>query len=163
MDDILLAAKKQEQLTDLQSSAISSLQNYGLSLAPEKNLIAEPWKYLGLITSQKQVRPQKTQLQNKVENLTDVQKLMGSINWLINKGLTNLQVQPLLEMLKGSENPTDVCKMIPKAFLFLRWLRKLWVRNLTLVQWSDQWEDPLHILEWLFLPFRPIKTTPGLF
>lgn len=93
MDDILLAAKKQEQLTDLQSSAISSLQNYGLSLAPEKNLIAEPWKYLGLITSQKQVRPQKTQLQNKVENLTDVQKLMGSINWLINKGLTNLQVQ----------------------------------------------------------------------
>lgn len=124
MDDILLAAKKQEQLTDLQSSAITSLQNYGLSLAPEKNLIAEPWKYLGLITSQKQVRPQKTQLQNKVENLTDVQKLIGSINWLINKGLTNLQVQPLLEMLKGSENPTDVCKMIPKALSILEMVEK---------------------------------------
>lgn len=36
MDGILLAAKKQEQLTDLQPSAITSLQNYGLSLAPEK-------------------------------------------------------------------------------------------------------------------------------
>lgn len=65
------------------------------------------------------MKPQKTQLQNKVENFTDVQKLTGSINWLINKALTNLQLQPLLEMLKGSENPTDVCKLTPEALSIL--------------------------------------------
>lgn len=58
-DDILLAAKEQEQLADLQSFAVKSLQNYGLSLAPEKIQTLEPWKYLRLIASQKQVRPQK--------------------------------------------------------------------------------------------------------
>ena len=32
-----------------------------------------------------------------------------------------------------------------------------------LAQWNPDWQDPLHVLEWVFLPFRPKKTAPGLF
>lgn len=187
MDDILLAAKEQEQLTDLQSFAITSLKSYGLCLAPGKIQTFEPWKYLGLIVSQNQARPQKIQLQNKVKNLTDVQKLMGSINWIRpSLGLMNSQLQPLLEMLKGSDNPTDVRVLSPEALSALekveKALRDKFVSRIDLtqvvqvfilidkmipfgilVQWNGQWKDPLHILEWLFLPFRPVKTDPGIF
>ncbi|TRZ08158.1 hypothetical protein HGM15179_018951 [Zosterops borbonicus] len=24
-------------------------------------------------------------------------------------------------------------------------------------QWNDEWSDPLHILEWVFLPYQPQK------
>lgn len=37
MNNILLAAKEQEQLTNLQYFAVTFLQNHGLSLAPQKN------------------------------------------------------------------------------------------------------------------------------
>ena len=32
-----------------------------------------------------------------------------------------------------------------------------------IAQWNSDWPDPLHVLEWAFLPFRPKKTAPGLF
>ncbi|RMC21709.1 hypothetical protein DUI87_02577 [Hirundo rustica rustica] len=30
-------------------------------------------------------------------------------------------------------------------------------------QWNDDWTDPLHILEWVFLPHQPHKTATALF
>ncbi|TRZ07550.1 hypothetical protein HGM15179_019557 [Zosterops borbonicus] len=30
-------------------------------------------------------------------------------------------------------------------------------------QWSDKWSDPLHVLEWVFLPHQPQKTATALF
>lgn len=122
IDDILLAAKKQEQWTKLQSFAITSLKSYSLCVTPEKIQTVEPWKYLSLIVSQKQVRPQKIQLQNKVENLTNVQKLMRSINWIRPYlKLTNLQLEPLLEILKGSDNPV----LTPKTLSVLEKVEKV--------------------------------------
>lgn len=32
-----------------------------------------------------------------------------------------------------------------------------------IAQWNSDWSDPLHVLEWAFLPFRPNKTAPGIF
>ncbi|RMC20514.1 hypothetical protein DUI87_01365 [Hirundo rustica rustica] len=30
-------------------------------------------------------------------------------------------------------------------------------------QWNDDWTDPLHVLEWVFLPHQPHKTATALF
>lgn len=56
--------------------------------------------------------------------MTDVQKLMASINWIRPYlRLTNLQLQPLLEMLKGSENSTDVGELTSEALSVLEMVK----------------------------------------
>lgn len=32
-----------------------------------------------------------------------------------------------------------------------------------LAQWNSHWQDPLHVLEWAFLPFKTKETASGLF
>ncbi|NWQ98006.1 POK6 protein, partial [Burhinus bistriatus] len=55
-----------------------------------------------------QVMPQPVKLNLEVKTLNDVQKLMGSLNWIRPYlGLTNSQLQPLLELLKNSNDPTE--------------------------------------------------------
>ncbi|NXJ81431.1 POK6 protein, partial [Trogon melanurus] len=56
-----------------------------------------PWKYLGMIVTNTQVMPQPVKLDVQIRTLNDVQKLMGSLNWIRPYlGLTNSQLQPLL-------------------------------------------------------------------
>ncbi|KFW86786.1 hypothetical protein N305_06571, partial [Manacus vitellinus] len=101
MDDILLAASKEEQLNELETLTRQSLQQFGLIISPEKVQKIEPWKYLGLIVTARRVMPQPVKLNIDVQTLTDVQKLMGAINWIRPYlGLTNTQLRPLLELLK---------------------------------------------------------------
>ncbi|NXL84247.1 POK18 protein, partial [Alectura lathami] len=99
-----------------------------------------------------------------------VQKLVGSINWIRPYlGITNTQLAPLLELLQGSENPTDkrsfsdaakqVIETVETALksksvaridltvcvqLFI--LKDHEVPYGILCQWNDNWEDKLHIL-----------------
>ncbi|NWX52875.1 POK18 protein, partial [Steatornis caripensis] len=48
------------------------------------------------------VSPQLIKLKQDVKTMNDVQKLAGMLNWLRPYlGLTNEQIQPLLQLLKG--------------------------------------------------------------
>ncbi|NXF63961.1 POK18 protein, partial [Ciccaba nigrolineata] len=57
-----------------------------------------PWKYLGMTVTSKQVTvPQPVKFDLEIKTLNDVQKLVGSLNWIRPYlGLTNSQLQPLL-------------------------------------------------------------------
>ncbi|NXE95052.1 POK6 protein, partial [Menura novaehollandiae] len=56
-----------------------------------------PWKYLGMIVTTRTVTPQPVKLNVTVQTLNDVQKLIGSLNWIRPYlSLTNSQLQPLL-------------------------------------------------------------------
>ncbi|NWX93940.1 POK18 protein, partial [Nothoprocta ornata] len=56
-----------------------------------------PWKYLGLKITAWRVTPQPIKLSVNIQTLTDVQKLVGSLNWIRPYlGLTHSQLQPLL-------------------------------------------------------------------
>ncbi|NXK43690.1 POK11 protein, partial [Piprites chloris] len=180
MDDILLAAADKEQLNELEMEAKKQLQTFGLIIAPEKVQRQHPWKYLGLQITQHTVAPQPIQLAVDVKTLTDVQKLVGSINWIRPYlGLTNTQLAPLFELLKHSTNPQEPRHLTDAATQALQQvelaLHSKFVSRIDptqevqlfvlidhlapfglLVQWCDQWPDPLHILEWLFLPFKSL-------
>ncbi|NXG70687.1 POK25 protein, partial [Baryphthengus martii] len=41
-----------------------------------------PWKYLGWTLLQRSIRPQKLRLANDISALNDLQKLLGTINWI---------------------------------------------------------------------------------
>ncbi|KFP14580.1 hypothetical protein Z169_11651, partial [Egretta garzetta] len=102
MDDILLAASSKELLDTVEKDARHSLLEFGLVIAPEKVQWQEPWKYLGMNVLKRTVSPQPIQLKLEVKTLNDVQKLAGMLNWLRPYlGLTNEQMQPLLQLLKG--------------------------------------------------------------
>ncbi|XP_010579894.1 PREDICTED: endogenous retrovirus group K member 11 Pol protein-like [Haliaeetus leucocephalus] len=187
MDDILLASDNKEQLNDMENLARNLLQQYGLVIAPEKVQKIAPWKYLGMTITSKQVVPQPVKLNLAVKTLNDVQKLMGSLNWIRPYlGLTNSQLQPLLDLLKHSNDPTEprilnkealnVIHMVEQC-IYKKFVSRIDLSQLVqffvlidktvpfgaLVQWNSEWDDPLHILEWMFLSFRPRKTASGLF
>ncbi|NWY53886.1 POK8 protein, partial [Chionis minor] len=41
-----------------------------------------PWKYLGWILVTTSIKPQPLTINNDIKTLNDVQKLMGTINWV---------------------------------------------------------------------------------
>ncbi|XP_017677374.1 PREDICTED: endogenous retrovirus group K member 25 Pol protein-like [Lepidothrix coronata] len=47
IDDILLAAESKEQLAQLHRTVKATLSRHGLEVAPEKEQMTMPWKYLG--------------------------------------------------------------------------------------------------------------------
>ncbi|NWZ53087.1 POK7 protein, partial [Haliaeetus albicilla] len=96
--------------------------------------------------------------------------LMGFLNWIRPYlGLTNSQLQPLLELLKNSNDPTEP-RILNKEALNVIHMVEQCIRNKFvsridlsqlvrffvlidktvpfggLVQWNSEWDDPLHIL-----------------
>ncbi|NXA10991.1 POK6 protein, partial [Sapayoa aenigma] len=52
-----------------------------------------PWKYLGMIVTKRQARPQPIKLNIEIRTLNDVQKLIGALNWIRPYlGLSNSQL-----------------------------------------------------------------------
>ncbi|NXF89782.1 POK10 protein, partial [Eubucco bourcierii] len=51
------------------------------------------------------IEPQNVKLQTQISKLHDVQKLLGSINWLRSLlGISNSDLAPLFDLLKGDTN-----------------------------------------------------------
>ncbi|NWZ50434.1 POK7 protein, partial [Haliaeetus albicilla] len=103
-----------------------------------------------------------------------VQKLMGSLNWIRPYlGLTNSQLQPLLDLLKHSNDPTEPRILNKEALnealnvihtveqcIYKKFVSRIDLSQLVqffvlidktvpfgaLVQWNSEWDDPLHIL-----------------
>ncbi|RMC00151.1 hypothetical protein DUI87_23562 [Hirundo rustica rustica] len=187
MDDILVATPTQEELLRLQPQLLNALHSLGLQVAPEKVQQQPPWKYLGVKILKRTIHHQEVQFVQSVKRLNDAQKLVGVITWLCPYlGLTTAQLSPLFELLKGDTDLKSPCELTPEARKVLEEVQQavsacqvyriepsidvtVFITTPDLHptgiigQWNDDWTDPLHILEWVFLPHQPHKTATVLF
>ncbi|NWX43736.1 POK18 protein, partial [Steatornis caripensis] len=107
MDDILVAGKELEHQSVFvelgPKITIKGRRQTGLKIAPEKVQRQAPWRYLGWVITGSAVRPQKILLTTKIRTLSDVQKLMGDIQWVRSVvGVTNDDLSPLMSLLGSS-------------------------------------------------------------
>ncbi|NXF40127.1 POK18 protein, partial [Nyctibius bracteatus] len=66
------------------------------------------WKYLGISLTKSTVRPQKLEIRANIKTLSDVQKLVGDVQWIRTVcGITNADLQPLFEMLQKGSAPQE--------------------------------------------------------
>ncbi|RMC20113.1 hypothetical protein DUI87_00959 [Hirundo rustica rustica] len=187
MDDILVATPTQEELLRLQPQLLNALHLHGLQVAPEKVQQQPPWKYLGVKILERTIRHQEVQFVQSVKTLNDAQKLVGVITWLRPYlGLTTAQLSPLFELLKGDTDLKSPRELTPEARKVLEEVQQavsacqvyriepsidvtVFITTPDLHptgiigQWNDDWTDPLHVLEWVFLPHQPHKTATALF
>lgn len=132
----------------------------------------------------KTIQPQPIQFSTKLENLNDAQKLLGTINWVRPYlGVNSSQLALLFDLLKGDPELTSPGKLTPDAKAALETVEQAitnrqvhWIcpevcitiffiiadSHVTGIigQWNTQWPDPLHILQWVFLPHRSKKSAP---
>jgi len=108
MDDILFC--QQEAFNNDSLTQLSTvLARKGLVVAPEKVQQSTPWKYLGWRISDAKIQPQKVELATNLHTLTDVQTLLGDIQWVRNcAGISNADIAPLTLLLRGSHPSTAV-------------------------------------------------------
>ncbi|RMC16812.1 hypothetical protein DUI87_06065 [Hirundo rustica rustica] len=156
-------------------------------VAPEKVQQQPPWKYLGVKILERTIRHQEVQFVQSVKTLNDAQKLVGVITWLHPYlGLTTAQLSPLFELLKGDTDLKSPRELTPEARKVLEEVQQavsacqvyriepsidvtVFITTPDLHptgiigQWNDDWTDPLHVLEWVFLPHQPHKTATALF
>ncbi|KFZ51903.1 hypothetical protein N338_01038, partial [Podiceps cristatus] len=106
MDDILVAAQHHEVMEEA-VALVTAANKAGLCNAPEKIQKTPPWKYLGWHIRAQTIVPQPLQIQTDIKILHDVQKLLGTINWVRPLlGISNTDLSPLFKLLKGD---TDLC------------------------------------------------------
>ncbi|KFQ99523.1 hypothetical protein N306_09305, partial [Opisthocomus hoazin] len=116
MDDILLAAETQNVLLTAFAKLESSLKIYGLQIAPEKVQTEQPWKYVGWKLFTSQVFPQPLRIVDQVITLHDLQKLLGTINWVqLLLGITTEELSPLFTLSKGDSDLLSSRKLMPEA------------------------------------------------
>ncbi|KFO54409.1 hypothetical protein N302_00928, partial [Corvus brachyrhynchos] len=105
MDDILIAAEKQEGRPGLnQTRHTPTVTQVGLCVAPEKIQHQPPWKYLGWRIRTQTISPQPLPIQSDIRTLHDAQKILGTINWVRPLGIFNVDLGPLFAFLKGEPN-----------------------------------------------------------
>ncbi|NXH96645.1 POK18 protein, partial [Pachycephala philippinensis] len=104
MDDILLAAKEHSVLCSIQVAVIQAVQAAGLIVAPKKVQQQALWHYLGRKITQQTFYPQPLKFCVKDNStLNDLQKLLGSLNWLRPiLGLSTEPLHPLFDLLRGN-------------------------------------------------------------
>lgn len=182
MDDILVAAQHREIMEEAVALVTTAVTSAGLCIAPEKIQELPPWRYLGWRIRAQTISPQPLQLRTNIQNLHDVQKLLGTINWVRPLlGISNATLKPLFDLLKGDMDLCSPRSLDPEASDALqrvtgaitsrqahRWAPEipfyLIILNHTrqpyalIFQWDDQEPDPLLIIEWVFLPNQPAKT-----
>ncbi|KAF1486872.1 hypothetical protein FQV17_0000474, partial [Megadyptes antipodes antipodes] len=103
MDDILIARRDPKELATVMTDMLEGLKKYSLQIAPEKVQVQAPWKYLGWKILEHMIQPQPITLQSDIKTLNDLQKLVGTINWVCPMlGIDNDMLTPLYELLKGA-------------------------------------------------------------
>lgn len=103
MDDILLAHADYLILQKILNFMITSLQDWGLKIAPDKIQTQAPFSYLGRLIYSNNITSQKIQIRvDSLCTLNDFQKLLGDINWIRPYlKLTTADLKPLFEILQG--------------------------------------------------------------
>nr|XP_013796775.1 PREDICTED: endogenous retrovirus group K member 11 Pol protein-like [Apteryx mantelli mantelli] len=176
MDDILVATET-PLLEESQRELSQQLQAWGLTIAPEKIQQHAPWNYLGMVITETRVYPMKTSITRKIATVNDVQKLLGDIQWIRTYcGITNEEIQPLVNLLKNSKNPREARTLSPPVQEVMANIeRKLGnvqayrydpMKPIDIVCYNKQQEvvgiigqtnetNQLTILEWVFSPVQP--------
>ena len=177
MDDILLCAKTDEEVQGVLIALTQELRKWNLTIAPEKVQMSPVKTYLGTKLTDTMVRPLKVTLRvDSLNTLNDFQKLLGDINWIRPYcRLTNAEMQPLFDLLKGDSDLQSPRKLTPEARLCIQKVEKRLAevqvdrldltKPLTLcVITSDLspsgvlWQDGP--LMWVYLPHSPNKVLP---
>lgn len=116
MDDILLAA---DDSLVLQNSFVFwglSLDQFGLCIAADKVQTVPPWKYLGFLSFEQKIVPQPIVLPTSIKILHDLQKLLGTTNWLRpTLDISTEELSPLLNSLKGDTDLPSPCELSPES------------------------------------------------
>ena len=109
-DDVLLAGKDPYDLILCYRNLQEALTDKGLQIIPEKVQTHDPYNYLGFRLTDQAIYPQKIIIcRDSLKTLNDFQKLLGDFNWLYPYlKLTTEELKPLLDILKGSANPTSL-------------------------------------------------------
>ncbi|RMC01090.1 hypothetical protein DUI87_22356 [Hirundo rustica rustica] len=180
MDDLLIAALTQQELQKACDCVIAEVQHAGLEISKIQEVA--PWKYLGWKITEQTVKPQKTEIKAEVNNLQDLQQLLGEINWMrLILGVTNYELASLFNLLRGDNNIKSPRNITPEAQealekiagalqqrqahrfvtslpFFLTVLgEKIQLYGL-IFQWDSSQKDPLLILEQIFLSYRSPRT-----
>ncbi|KAK1191494.1 POK18 protein, partial [Pygoscelis papua] len=113
MDDILCCQQQPFTAKDSQRLTVL-LAEKGLIVVPEKVQQSAPWKYLGWTIETSKIRPQKLTLKTPLNTLTDIQTILGDIQWVRNcAGITSEDIRPLTELLQGS-HPAEKVSLTPR-------------------------------------------------
>ena len=179
MDDILVASPTPELLSTVFQTLQKALKLYRLCIAEEKVQQQPPWKYLGLKLLDQTIQPQAVQLNTQITMLNDLQKLLGAINWVRPYlGITTSQLLPLFTLLQGDPDLLSPRTLTEDAKLTLQTIehavnsKQVYRIDLQVPitlfvllveyhpvgiirQLNDAWDDPLHVLEWVFLSAHP--------
>ncbi|KAK4811180.1 hypothetical protein QYF61_019811 [Mycteria americana] len=182
MDDILIAGASVDNIQLVVKDTVRALQKFGLQVAPEKVQKELPWRYLGWKIMEHAVEPQRVALKWEVSTLNDVQRILGAINWVRPLlGITNDTLQPLFDLLRGDPALDSKRILTPEAKEALAHIKQaiqsrqahrvhdgyglqLYIINTItqplalLGQWVATNNDPLLLIEWVFLPYQPVKT-----
>ena len=73
MDDIWIAGDSMDAAS-LPPALQQQLREAGLQIAPEKVQQQVPWKYLGILIAEAQIRPQRLTICTEIGTLSDAQK-----------------------------------------------------------------------------------------
>lgn len=121
MDDILITGKNRADLEDMLKHLLGALKRARLYVAPEKVQQSEVALYLGARVAQDQITPQKLAIRrDTIHTLNDMQRLVGDINWIRPYiHLSNHDLQPLYEILKGDSDLTSPRRLSPSAEMAL--------------------------------------------
>ncbi|RMC13221.1 hypothetical protein DUI87_10755 [Hirundo rustica rustica] len=187
MDDVLVCAPSDDDLSHALDLTINSLIAAGFELQSEKVQRMPPWRYLGLEISKRTIVPQKLEIKTKVSTLADLHQLCGSLNWVRPwLGLSTEDLAPLFNLLKGGEELSSPRVLTPEAELALQKVQECISKRQAhrcdpglpfkfivmgrlphlhgvIFQWKETpkkdrgKEDPLLIIEWVFLSHQRSK------
>ncbi|RMC18234.1 hypothetical protein DUI87_05115 [Hirundo rustica rustica] len=116
MDDLLIAAPTQQELQRARDCVITEVQNAGLEISTSKIQEIAPWEYLGWKITEQTVKTQKIEIRTEVNNLQDLQQLLGAVNWMRSiLGITNDELAPLFNLLKADNNIKSHRSLTPEA------------------------------------------------
>lgn len=121
MDDILIAAENDPSLNVTLKATVAAIQEAGFTITEEKIQQTPPWKYLGLKILSQTIKHQPLQLNERPETLHDLQKLLGSINWIRPLlRITNEDLALFFALLKGSSDLNSPRQLTEEAKNALR-------------------------------------------
>ncbi|RMC04239.1 hypothetical protein DUI87_19058 [Hirundo rustica rustica] len=116
MDDIFIAAENNSALDAVPKATVTAIQQAGLTIVEEKIQQMPPWKYLGLKILPQTIQHQLLQLNENPQTLHDLQKLLGTINWVGPLlGITNEDLSPSFVLLKGDPESNSSGQLTDEA------------------------------------------------
>ncbi|RMC20056.1 hypothetical protein DUI87_00902 [Hirundo rustica rustica] len=182
MDDLLVRAPNDSILQHTLDLVVKVLTSAGFQLQEDKVQRMPPWKYLSLQIAARTIVLQKLEIECNPKTLADLHSLCGSLNWVRPwLGLTNEDLDPLFNLLKGERELVSPRELTPEAktaiekvqkalserqahrcepnipFQFIV-LGKLPHLHGLIFQWNKGQRDSLLIIEWVFLSHQRSKT-----